>query len=134
MWKIFPWTVRTLLTFLNRILMRKSWTIAFSPGYFILYVRTEIVIVFFFFLSQQWGSSVILQDRLSSKAQSFSPWEPAISHSSIAFFYSFLKVIHFDKRLQTCDFTEEPSEIISLFLQEELLEVLPQKLQKVQTL
>lgn len=100
--------------------MRKSRTMAFSSGVVIQYIRDEIV---WFVLSQQWGFSVILQDRQLSRDWSFSPWEPTLSISFRALFNSFLKVIHLDKRLQSCDFTEKLSEIVSLFLRGPFFEI-----------
>lgn len=119
-WKISLRVFRTLLTFLNSILMRKSWSMAFSPGLFIHYVRDEIVMVC---SVSAMGFLFILQDKKSSRPQSFSLWELAFSHSSTALFNSFLKVIHLDKKLQSYDFTEELSEIISFFLRETLLKI-----------
>lgn len=69
-----------------------------------------------FVLPLQWGSSGILQDRQSSRAQS-SSWDPALSHSSTGLFNSVLKSL----LTRDCDFTEEWSEITSLFLSRTVL-------------
>lgn len=74
------------------------------------------------FCLSNWSFSVILQDRQSSRIPII--FSTGVS-TSILFKYLFnlfLKIIHLDKRLQSCDFTEELSEIITLFLTETLLE------------
>lgn len=92
--------------------MSKSRAIRFCLGLIIQCSRDKL----FWLAVSAMGFPCHLHDRQSTRAQSFSPWQPALSRSFRALFTFFQKAIHLDKRLQNCDFTEELSDIISLFL------------------
>lgn len=64
------------------------------------------------------GLSLSSPPQAITGAHSLSLWESPLSHSPTCFQLSFLKVTHLGRRLQSCDFTEEPSEVITFPLNE----------------
>lgn len=64
------------------------------------------------------GLSLSSPPQAVTGAQSLSLWESPLSHSPTCFHLFFLKVTHLGRRLQSCDFTEEPSEVITFPLNE----------------